>query len=211
MKDMEFCVPSDRLQDAVAAFTAREDFCSPFRPLYSPTGHHLQDYPRFKVKNVNQFIFLVPDTHYGLEPLDPEKFVPDPSTDLGPIRVLYLACYIEGLLHLRSQPRCQYFNETELGVNLEYLIDGMDIDEEWSDHNLGPTGGLSIRRLVTREGKRLRVGTTWKEGGGGLGGERVEPGARQRQARRAICLIMTWFNSTTCRMSAQQDSLSATR
>ena len=110
-------------------FNSEFDFCSPFRPARAYYTQHLAQYPRFKVNGMNQCFFLVPDSHYGLNSQAFNDILHLPHVGFP---LLPLPLYVRGLMKIVLSDR----NAHNFRVQLEYLIDGMDIDEEWCDSYL---------------------------------------------------------------------------
>ena len=135
-QDIEICVPFEDLHKVQEAFNTELIFCSPFRSGRSYYNQHLAQYPRFKVNGMHQCFFLVPDSHYGMnsQPFNDVMHLLSVGFPLLP-----LPHYVRGLAKIAASDR----NAHNFRVQLEFLIDGMDIDEEWCDNYLdGPAQEL---------------------------------------------------------------------
>jgi hypothetical protein len=153
-QDIEICVPFEDLHKVQDVFNTESDFCSPFRPGRSYYNEHLAQYPRFKVNGMHQCLFLVPDSHYGV---DSQVF-----NDIIPVNLPYvefpllpLPQYIRGLVKIVVSDS----NAHNFRVQIEFLIDGMDIDEEWCDDYLDGPAQEYVKKFSTRSAKKLRMGS----------------------------------------------------
>jgi hypothetical protein len=133
-------------------FKSESNFCSPFRHGRSSYNQHLAQYPRFKINGMHQCFFIVPDSHYGLnsEAFNDIMRLPNVGFPLLP-----LPHYIRGLTETVVSDR----NALNFRIQLEYLIDGMDIDEKWCDNYLGGPAQEHVKKKSTRHAKKLRMGS----------------------------------------------------
>jgi hypothetical protein len=151
-QDIEICVPFEDLHKVREAFNTEFNFCFPFRPGRAYYNQHLAQYPRFKVNGMHQCLYLVPDSHYGA---DSQAFndimhLPDVGFPLPP-----LPHYVRGLAKIVVSDRDAH----NFRVQLEFLIDGMDIDEEWCDNYLDGPAQEHVKSKSTRSAKKLRMGS----------------------------------------------------
>ena len=147
-----------RPEDMTAAqevFSALSPFCLPFSAPQSNYSHHVAQYPRFKVNEMNQFICLAPATVYGLNDLTPESLI---RTSEVPFPLIPLPLYVRGMVTVAARERWQHGN---FACQLEFLIDGVDIDEEWCDKFLSDLKSEHTWMLErsTRQGKKRRMGS----------------------------------------------------
>jgi hypothetical protein len=152
-QDIEICVLSEDLHLVQEALTAATEFCFPFRPGRSHYNRHLSQYSRFRVKDMNQCFFLVPAPHYGLHP---GAFVdimqlPDLAFPLLP-----LPHYIKGLANIVVSHGTDNNNFL---TQITFLIDGVDIGEEWCNMYLDGPSLEFVRSISTRSAKKDRMGS----------------------------------------------------
>ena len=69
--------------------------------------------------------------------------------------LLPLPHYVRGLAKIIVTDR----NALNFRVQLEFLIDGMDIDEEWCDDYLDGPAQEHVKSISTRTAKKLRMGS----------------------------------------------------
>ncbi|KAI0595513.1 hypothetical protein F4775DRAFT_568649 [Biscogniauxia sp. FL1348] len=116
------CIQTDRFEEAVAVFT-REPLSDIFEPapqILPQVGSLLHTYPHLKRKDVNFRIYLLPSSEYFVSDLDPSK-IERSRLDVPYPKLEYFA---QGLI------------DTQKWAELEALVDGMDLTEEWGDKNL---------------------------------------------------------------------------
>ena len=151
-QDIEICVPFEDLHKVREIFNTEFNFCSPFRPGRAYYNQRLAQYPRFKVNGMHQCFFLVPDSHYGANPQAFNSIMHLPHVDSPLLPHLH---YVRGLAKIVVSDS----NAHNFRVQLEFLVDGMDIDEEWCDNYLdGPAQEL-VKGISTRSAKKLRMGS----------------------------------------------------
>jgi len=153
VQDIEICVPLDEVQLAQEAFATSTEFCFPFRPGRSNYNRHLIQYSRFRVKGMNQCFFLVPASHYGLHS---EVFVDVMRSPGLHFPLLPLPHYVKGLASIAVTHNA---DDNNFVTQLEFLIDGMDIDEEWCNTYLDDPALEFIRSRSTRSAKKARMGS----------------------------------------------------
>jgi hypothetical protein len=146
-------VPLQDLDLAQEVFMAATEFCFPFRPGRSYYNGHLAEYSRFKVKGMNQCFLLVPASHYGL---DSNNFISMMRSPALNFPLLPLPHYINGLASIAVSNRTDHHN---FESQIEFLIDGMDIDEEWCCTYLDGPGLEFVRSRCTRSAKKARMGS----------------------------------------------------
>ncbi|KIM35677.1 hypothetical protein M413DRAFT_449627 [Hebeloma cylindrosporum] len=152
MGDIEICVPFQDLAKVRETFNGKSDFCFPFRPGRSYYNRHLAQYPRFKINGMHQCFFLVPDSHYRVNSQAFNDIIHLPHVGFP---LLPLPHYVRGLAEIAASDR----NALSIRVQLEFLIDGMDIDEEWCDEYLDGSGQEYVKSKCTRNAKKLRMGS----------------------------------------------------
>jgi hypothetical protein len=151
-QDVEICVPFEDLDKVRAAFNSEFEFCSPFRPGRAYYTQHLAQHSRFKVNGMHQCFFLVPDSHYGLNSQVFNDVMQLPHVGFP---LLPLPHYVRGLAKIVVSDR----NAHNFEIQLEYLIDGMDIDEEWCDNYLDGPAQERVKSKSTRSANKLRMGS----------------------------------------------------
>ena len=151
-QDFEICVPFDDFDKVREVFNTESNFCFPFRPAGANYTQHLSQYPRFRVNGMRQCFFIVPDSHYGQDPQTFNDIMQLPQVDFP---LLPLPHYVRGLAKIVvTEPDTLSFQ-----VQLEFLIDGMDIDEEWCDNYLDGPAHEYVKSRSTRIAKKLRMGS----------------------------------------------------
>ena len=148
-QNIKICVSCEDLHKVREVFNAEFNFCSPFRPGRAYYNQHLAQYPRFKVNGMHQCFFLVPDSHYGA---NSQAF--DDIMHVG-FPLLSLPHYVRGLAKIVVSDS----NAHNFRVQLEFFIDGMDIDEEWCDNYLDGPAQEYVKSISTRSAKKLRMGS----------------------------------------------------
>ncbi|KAL4948427.1 hypothetical protein BDW69DRAFT_203534 [Aspergillus filifer] len=143
--DRVLCVSDQDHQRAVELFKSRAgvlEACDP-SPHCAPTSlnHH---YPRFRSRGFMEFWLLVPESYCHIE-CSPENI----EWSLG------------GLPYPKLHVLVQAAIDTKEGVELEDLIDGMNLTEEWGEENLyldstTDTQWLENRYKALREDYRER-------------------------------------------------------
>ncbi|KIJ34642.1 hypothetical protein M422DRAFT_34990 [Sphaerobolus stellatus SS14] len=156
--DLEIVVPSENLPRVQAAFDMLADFYFPFRYARSEYARHLRPYPRFKVKGMHQCFCLVPGHHYGVHP----KGFQDILSNLDE-RFLPLPHYIQGLVTMILNKHIVFPNN--FLCQLEFLIDGSDLDEDWCNLYLDGRPRAFVRSRSSRVAKKSRMGSTPKHEG----------------------------------------------
>ncbi|KAF8809430.1 hypothetical protein BYT27DRAFT_7187722 [Phlegmacium glaucopus] len=151
MEDIEVCVPLENLRQVQEAFNAEKEFCYPFRPSRSFYNKHLAQYSRFRVKGMRQCFFLVPDSHYGLDPKAFDEIMRPPH--LG-FPLLPLPRYVNGLASVVVRSG---IDNNNFAVQIEFLIDGMDIDEEWCCTYLDGPGQDLVQSRSSQSAKKARM------------------------------------------------------
>ena len=151
-QDVEICVPFEDLDKVREVFNSEFNFCSPFRPGRAYYTQHLAQYPRFKVNGMHQCFFLVPDSHYGLNSQAFNEIMHLPHVGFP---LLPLPHYVRGLMKIVVSDRDAH----NFRVQVEFLIDGMDIDEEWCDNYLDGPPLEHVKSKSTRSAKKLRMGS----------------------------------------------------
>jgi hypothetical protein len=151
-QDIEICVPFEDLHKVREVFNTEFNFCSPFRPGRAHYNQHLAQYPRFKVNGMHQCFHLVPDSHYGANSQAFNDIMHLPGVGFP---LLPLPHYVRGLAKTVVSDRDAH----NFRVQLEFLIDGMDIDEEWCDNYLDGPAQEHVKSKSTRIVKKLRMGS----------------------------------------------------
>ena len=119
-QDRVLCVPDHQHQKASNLFTMHSDILTPFRP--SPMGGEsilLRSFPRFKATNSTDFWVLV-TASFAHIPCDSASI----ERSKGGLPYPSLTVYAKSLL------------DTQNGVDLEDLMDGMVLSEEWGERYL---------------------------------------------------------------------------
>lgn len=135
------------------AFAAATEFCFPFRPGRSYYNRHLSQHSRFRVKNMNQCFFLVPAPHYGLRPGVFVEFMQ--PLDLA-FPLLPLPHYIQGLADIVVNDDTDSNNFL---TQITFLVDGVDIGEDWCNMYLDGPSREFVRSLSTPSAKKARMGS----------------------------------------------------
>lgn len=145
MDEWNICVPMDLLVLAADTLQAHSDRFAPFRPS---AVYHLgslnQQFPRFKFLNANLFFVIIPaqDCHISCKSANFElgqTGMPFPKLDI----------FAQSLL------------DTNNGVDLEDLVDGMNLSMEWGEENLDLDGTTDVAwanwkiEALERDGKTL--------------------------------------------------------
>ena len=149
-------MPSEDLERAQEVLNTIPEFCFPFRPGKSYYNRHLRQYPRFRVKGMNQCFFLIPDSLYGLNSNVFADIIP--LGDDGNFPLLPLPHYVRGLASTAAAPSYNR-DDSNFVVQIEFLIDGMDIDEEWCSIYLDDPSLEFVRSRSTRSAKKARMGS----------------------------------------------------
>ena len=127
-QDRVLCVPDDQHKKAIDLFNARNTILKPFRP--SPmggVGNLLRTFPRFKVVGQSDFWIIVTASFANI-PCEPANIV----KSIGGLPYPELSVYAQSLL------------DTQNGTDLEELIDGMDLSQEWGEENLDLDGSIDV-------------------------------------------------------------------
>lgn len=146
-------MPFKDLRQVEEAFSAEVGFCSPFRPGRSYYNQHLAQYPRFKVKGMHQCFFLVPDHHYGLDSKAFSDIMRPPHLEFP---LLPLPHYVNGLASVVVHPS---MDNNNFVAQIEFLIDGMDIDGEWCRIYLDGPGQEFVGSRSSPRAKKARMGS----------------------------------------------------
>ncbi|KAI1389322.1 uncharacterized protein F4822DRAFT_196893 [Hypoxylon trugodes] len=119
--DWEVCVPNEDFKKASAMFTSNplSDIYEPWTKILPQVRSLIHTYPRFTLKGVNFFFFIVPAFEYNIkwESSDLEKSqlgIPFPKLELLARSLL----------------------DTQRQLELTNLVDGMDLSEEWGEEHL---------------------------------------------------------------------------
>ncbi|CAD6569953.1 MAG: hypothetical protein ASARMPRED_003330 [Alectoria sarmentosa] len=167
MDEWNICVPTEMVVLATDALQAHSDRFYPFRPsaMYRP-GSAKHHFPRFKFVNTALFFVLVPaqDCHVPCKPVNFElgqTGMPFPKLDV----------FAQSLL------------DTNNGVDLEDLVDGMNLSMEWGEENLDLDGTID------------EAWVTWK----------IE--ALKKQGQTSHC----WLKAPKSRRELWQNTVSADR
>jgi hypothetical protein len=152
-QDIEICVPSEKLIQAQETFNAATEFCTPFRPGRSNYNQHLSKYPRFKIKGMNRCFCVVPGSHFGLSPKAFDDIMDFPHLSFP---LLPLPNYVKGLANIATTEGTDSNNFVS---QIEFLVDGMDIDEEWCHNYLDGRALAFVLRKSTRSAKKARMGS----------------------------------------------------
>jgi hypothetical protein len=102
---------------------------------------------------MNQCFSLVPASHYGLHSEVFADVIRSPGLDFP---LLPLPHYVKGLASIAVTHNT---DDNNFFTQLEFLIDGMDIDEEWCHTYLDDPALEFIRNRSTRSAKRARMGS----------------------------------------------------
>jgi hypothetical protein len=153
-QDLEICIPSKNLDEVEELFNASTDFCFQFRPRAAKSSYseHVAHFPRFRVRGMNQCFCLVTDSHYGLNPRAFADLLHRPHIGFP---LLPLPHYVQGLA---SMVAGQNTSNPNFCIQIEYLIDGMDIDEEWCHNFLNGPAQEYVRSKSTPIAKKNRMG-----------------------------------------------------
>jgi hypothetical protein len=151
--DIEICIPSEDLARAQTAIGTLTDFCSPFRPPHSYYNRHLTRFPRFKVNGMNQCFALVPACHFGMPAKVFDTIMHPPHVGFP---LLPLPYYVGGMVSVAVN---QGTDDNNFLSQIEFLIDGMDIEEEWCCKYLSGSEQEFVQNKSTRGAKRLRMGS----------------------------------------------------
>jgi len=152
-QDIEVCVPFEDLRQVEEAFSAEAEFCAPFRPGRSYYNKHLAQYSRFKVKGMHQCFFIVPDYHYGLDSKAFDDIMRLPHLDFP---LLPLPRYVNGLASVAVRPN---MDNNSFVAQIEFLIDGMDIDEKWCHTYLDGSCQDLVKSKSSPSAKQARMGS----------------------------------------------------
>jgi len=102
---------------------------------------------------MNQCFFIVPDYHYGLDSKAFDDIMHPPHLDFP---LLPLPRYVNGLASVAVRPN---MDNNSIIAQIEFLIDGMDIDEEWCHIYLnGPCRDL-VKSKSSPSAKKARMGS----------------------------------------------------
>ncbi|KAK2756974.1 hypothetical protein FQN54_004942 [Arachnomyces sp. PD_36] len=122
--DRALCIPDEHLKLAVELFTSRSDILEPCGPLPLHTPNSLNHkYPRFKAIGRTDFWQLLPASYCHIACL-PSNI----EWSKGALPYPKLPEYVQSLI-----------DTNDLG-NLDDLVDGMDLSEEWGQTNLNLEG-----------------------------------------------------------------------
>ncbi|KAF8587988.1 hypothetical protein K439DRAFT_1630183 [Ramaria rubella] len=154
--DIEFCVLASQHSQALKLIDNQlPEFCIRFPPRMNEYKVHLREMHRYKVLGMDNAFVIVPHHVYGLEPSYSSALLRGPQL---PFPVIPLPYFFRGIATIANQ----YFEEEKwhpaFAIDIEYLIDGMDIDEEWCDKYLSGSPREYVYSLCTREAKRRRYG-----------------------------------------------------
>ncbi|KAM7184868.1 hypothetical protein V8F33_012738 [Rhypophila sp. PSN 637] len=118
----ELCVPEDRLNEAAELFKSE-----PLSPKYEPWPVNapvpcsiVHTFPRFHLKGVHFLFFLVPSSDWPGVSCDPS----------------HCETSLTGLPYPKPEYLAQALLDTQRWVDLEDLVDGMNLSEEWGEQNL---------------------------------------------------------------------------
>lgn len=114
---------------------------------------------------MNQCFSLIPASCYGLDAQVFADVMHLPHIEFLPLSlpILPLPHYVRGLATVAALPGSSALNNFD--CQLEYLIDGMDIDEEWCDRFLNDDSRQFVRKNSTRVAKKERMGSHFKYDG----------------------------------------------
>jgi hypothetical protein len=153
MQDIEICIQTKDFKTIAELFDAAQ-FCFRFRHIVSKGySAHLEGFPRFRVKGMNQCFCIVTEAHYGLSPIAFSDLL-DASVCGFPL--LPLPLYVQGLSDVVTSQREK--NATFV-VQIEYLIDGMDLDEDWCLKYLDGQAQAYVQSKSTPIAKQKRMGS----------------------------------------------------
>jgi len=152
MQDIEICVQSENLKAIGALFDSSTEFCFRFWDN-EPQGHsaHLEGFPRFRVRGTNQCFCIVTQTHYGLKP----SVFPDLLDEsICGFPLLPLPHYVQGLASVVTS---QIEKNGNFAIQIECLIDGMDLDQDWCYKYLDGPAQEYVRSKSTSTAKKNRM------------------------------------------------------
>ena len=141
VSDRYLCVRDRQHEEAVNLFRAQSDVFAPARPSPMIDTHRLLHiFPRFKHIGTIDFWLILPASyaHVSCEPSAIEK-------SLGGLPYPNLKNYAESLL------------DSQNGVDLEDLIDGMDLSEQWGEENIDLDRDIPIDWARQRNMKQMEV------------------------------------------------------
>ncbi|RAK94962.1 uncharacterized protein BO80DRAFT_291402 [Aspergillus ibericus CBS 121593] len=133
-RDLVLCIQDEQFERAVELFTSHGDILQPCgaNPLSSPNLLN-HKYPRFKAIGWATFWLLVPGTYCHLN-VEPESI----EWSLGGLPYPKLSVYVQSAIDSKSL------------LDLEELIDGMDLSEEWGHKTLDLEGHTDTQWLEDR-------------------------------------------------------------
>ncbi|GKZ25928.1 hypothetical protein AbraIFM66951_002463 [Aspergillus brasiliensis] len=133
-RDLVLCIQDGQFEHAVELFTSRKDILEPCgpNPLKSPNLLN-HKYPRFKAIGWATFWLLVPGNYCHLI-VEHENI----EWSLGALPYPKLPVYVQSAIDSKSL------------LDLEELIDGMDLSEEWGHRELDLEGHTDTKWLEDR-------------------------------------------------------------
>ncbi|GAA89191.1 similar to An12g05550 [Aspergillus luchuensis IFO 4308] len=133
-RDLVLCIPDEQFQRAVELFSSNSHILQPCgpSPLRSPNLLN-HKYPRFKAIGWASFWLLVPGNYCHLT-VKPENI----EWSLGGLPYPKLSVYVQSAIDSKSL------------LDLEELIDGMDLSEEWGHKTLDLEGQTDTQWLEDR-------------------------------------------------------------
>lgn len=137
--DWELCVPDRFFEKATAMFTSAplNEKYYPWPKILPQPGTNIHTYPRFTLKGVNFFFYISPAFEHRID-CDPQKCE---SSKLG-VPYPKLEVFVQSLL------------ETQRWLDLQNVVDGMNLTEEWGHDHL-EFSGAGLEDYFREKNKRI--------------------------------------------------------
>lgn len=119
-RDWHVSIPTDSLPKATAIFAGLDDVYKPWKPCGPQLRSLIHTYPRFKQKGLTFTFYLVPGDEYFISGFD-ETILERSTSDIPYPRLDVL---VQSLI------------DTQRWADVEALIDGMDLSEQWGEQHL---------------------------------------------------------------------------
>ncbi|KIX01179.1 uncharacterized protein Z518_08904 [Rhinocladiella mackenziei CBS 650.93] len=157
--DLEICVPETSLSEAVSIACSTGKLKRVEITDYDLFTEYKRGFPTFEASNIGLRLLLFPDSYFGLFPLQQNIISNDerlsttcsdqildlvPRSEIQYLPVPRLPVFFIGL--------CSRFfesNDCMARIAVEQLVDGMDLNDDWIESNLGGAT-LKVRELAAQ-------------------------------------------------------------
>ncbi|KAL4918675.1 hypothetical protein BDW62DRAFT_210294 [Aspergillus aurantiobrunneus] len=157
--DLELCVPETSLSEAISIVCSTGVFRRVEILDYDLFTEYKRGFPTFETPNLGLRLLLFPDYYFGLSPLH-QNIVPNDERLSGTCSEQILDLFSRGEIQNLPVPRLPVFfiglclrfvetNDCMARIAVEQLVDGMNLDGDWIESNLGGAT-LEVRELAAQ-------------------------------------------------------------